>query len=277
LARIGTKSLSLNFSRIEHLLSPSLLDGKVVLQVGIGSGGAPVCDHLTMNGVRNWILYDPDTLQDVNLVKHPRARRDLGRLKVDIQSEWILDRNPEAKVTCRPEDVFEAEHLAEDLKSCDLILCCADTRSVRLFVNDLAVQNRKPCITASVFRQGFGGEVYAYIPQYSGCFECMDRIAAKLGLNINLTIPPTDQEQETIYGLNLPDFQASGLSLDINAISLIQARMALDILIDGRPGYSGGNGVIHYNRLIPGNDASGRLKTARPILIRPQKECACHD
>lgn len=269
--------MSLNFSRIEHLLSPSVLDGKIVLQIGVGSGGAPVCDHLTMNGVRNWILYDPDTLQDVNLVKHPRARKDLGRLKVDIQSEWILDRNPDSKVTCRPEDVFQAEHLAEDLKSCDLILCCADTRSVRLFVNDLAVQNKKPCITASVFRQGFGGEVYAYIPGYSGCFECMDRIAAKLGLNINLTIPPTDQEQETIYGLNLPDFQASGLSLDINAIALIQARMALDILIDGRPGYSGGNWVIHYNRLIPGNDASGRLKTARPLLIRPQKECACHD
>lgn len=277
MARTRAKSLSLNFSRIEHLLSPSLLDGKVVLQIGIGSGGAPVCDHLTMNGVRNWILYDPDTLQDVNLVKHPRVRRDLGRLKVDIQSEWILDRNPDSKVTCRPEDIFQAQNLTDDLKSCDLILCCADTRSVRLFVNDLAVQNKKPCITASVFRQGFGGEVYAYIPDYSGCFECMDRVAANLGLNINLTIPPTDQEQETIYGLNLPDFQASGLSLDINAIALIQARMALDILIDGRPGYSGGNWVIHYNRAIPGNDASGRLKTVRPILIRPQKECACHD
>jgi hypothetical protein len=105
----------------------------------------------------------------------------------------------------------------------------------------------------------------------------MDRVAAKLGLNINLSIAPTEEEQETIYGLSLPDFQASGLSLDINTISLIQARMALDVLIDGRPGYSGGNWVIHYNRSIPGNDASGRLKTARPILIRPQKECACHD
>jgi molybdopterin/thiamine biosynthesis adenylyltransferase len=268
--------LNLDFSRIEHLLSPAALEGKVVLQVGLGSGGAPVCDHLTMNGVRNWILYDPDTLQDVNLVKHPRNRRDLGRLKVEIQSEWILDRNPEAKVTLRPEDVFQSTHIHEDLLASDLLLCCVDTRAVRLFLNSLAIKYQKPCITASVFRQGFGGEVYAYVPGYSGCFECMDKVAAQMGLNINLSIEPTAKEQETIYGMNLPDFQASGLSLDINTIALIQARMALDLLIDGKPGYSGGNWIIHYNRSIPGVETSGRLKSARPMLIRSQKECACH-
>jgi molybdopterin/thiamine biosynthesis adenylyltransferase len=267
--------LSLNFSRIEHLLSPEALEGKVVLQIGVGSGGAPVCDHLTMNGVRNWILYDPDALQDVNLVKHPRSRKDLGRLKVEIQREWILDRNPEAKVAIRAEDVFKAQNIHTDLDRSDLVLCCADTRPVRLFVNSLAIEHKRPSITASVFRQGFGGEVYAYIPGYSGCFECMDKVAGELGLNINLAIPPTAKEQETIYGMNLPDFQASGLSLDINSIALIQTRMALDVLIDGKPGYAG-NWVIHYNRPIPGNEASGRLKTPRPILIRSQKDCICH-
>jgi len=277
LAGPRTTSLTLNYSRIQHLLSPAVLEGKVVVQVGLGSGGAPVCDHLTMNGVRNWILYDPDTLQDVNLVKHPRNRRDLGRLKVDIQAEWIVDRNSEARVKTRPEDVFNSQSIHEDISGSDLILCCTDTRATRLFLNDLAVRYKKTCVTASVFRQGFGGEVYGYIPGYSGCFECMDRVASKMGLNINLAIEPTEKEKETIYGMNLPDFQASGLSLDINTTALIQARMALDVLIDGKPGYSGGNWIIHYNRAIPGVEASGRLKSSRPVLIRPQKDCACHD
>jgi molybdopterin/thiamine biosynthesis adenylyltransferase len=277
LAWARTTPLTLNFSRIQHLLSPAVLEGKVVVQVGLGSGGAPVCDHLTMNGVRNWILYDPDTLQDVNLVKHPRNRRDLGRLKVDIQSEWIIDRNSEARVKTRPEDVFNSQGIHDDIPGSDLILCCTDTRATRLLLNDLAVRYKKPCITASVFRQGFGGEVYGYIPGYSGCFECMDRVASKMGLNINLAIEPTEKEKETIYGMNLPDFQASGLSLDINTTALIQARMALDVLIDGKPGYSGGNWIVHYNRAIPGVEASGRLKSSRPVLIRSQKDCACHD
>jgi molybdopterin/thiamine biosynthesis adenylyltransferase len=200
----------------------------------------------------------------------------LGRLKVEIQYEWILDRNPDAIVTIRAEDVFTSPNINEDARKCDLILCCTDTRATRLFSNSLGVEHKKSCITASVFRQGFGGEVYAYIPGYSGCFECMDKVASQMGLNINLAIEPTPAEQETIYGMNLPDFQASGLSLDINAIALIQARMSLDVLIDGRPGYAGANWVIHYNRSIPGVESSGRLKTARPILIRSQKECACH-
>ena len=42
LAGPRTTPLNLDFSsRIEHLLSPASLEGKVVLQVGLGSGGAP--------------------------------------------------------------------------------------------------------------------------------------------------------------------------------------------------------------------------------------------
>jgi len=265
----------LDFSRISHLLSPATLADKRVLQVGLGSGGAPVCQHLTMNGVCKWILYDHDTLQDVNLVKHPGRRSDLNRLKVDITREWIQDRTVTGQVDIRAEDVFEAKNLESDIESCDLILCCPDKRAVRLFVNTLAVEHRKPCITASVFRRGFGGEVYSYIPEYSGCFDCMDRVALKLGMNINEKIEPTEGEKEKIYGLNLPDFQASGLSLDIVSISLIQARMALDILTQGKPGYAkGANWIIHYNRDLPGDTSSGRLKTVQ-LRLRPQKECSC--
>src|SRR5262249_8338408 len=131
------------------------------------------------------------------------------------------------------------------------------------------------CITASVFRRGFGGEVYCYIPDYSGCFECMDNAAVQLGLNINESIAPSQEEKQRIYGFNLPDFQGSGLSLDIASIAIIQARMALDVLLDGKPGYpKGANWVIHYNRELTGDRRSGRLKTV-PLLVRPQRECSC--
>ena len=88
----------LRFDRIQHLISPAELENKLVVQVGVGSGGAAVNDHLTMNGVRRWTLFDPDSYDEVNLVKHPRTRLGLGRLKVKNQEEWILDRNPKAKI-----------------------------------------------------------------------------------------------------------------------------------------------------------------------------------
>jgi molybdopterin/thiamine biosynthesis adenylyltransferase len=265
------------FDRIQHLISPDHLQGKIVCQIGVGSGGAAVNDHLTMNGVRRWRLFDPDSYDDVNLVKHPRVRAQLGKLKVDNQSEWILDRNPGSEVLTYPEDVLSSRHFGTVVRESDLILSCADRQEVRLFVNSIAVQNRKPCVTASVYRQGFGGEVYAYIPGTYGCFDCMGRVAEENGWNMQAQVEPTSEEQETVYGRNIRDFQSSGLSMDIQAIALIQARMALEILLPDRSHKlipNRANWVVFYNRPIPNNPLSGHMKRLF-LNVKPRKECLC--
>lgn len=269
--------MSLDFDRIEHLLSPAALKDKKVLQIGVGSGGAPVCDHLTMNGVRNWTLYDPETLDTVNLVKHPRGRSDLGKPKVEIQRDWILDRNPHATVTPRREDVFESVTFRDDVSRSDLILCCPDKREVRAFINSIAVEFKKPCVTGSVFRQGIGGEAYAYIPGRTGCFACMERVASEQGWNINDTIPPTASEEEMIYGRSMRDFQASGLSMDIQMIAIIQARLSLDLLLDPTARHFPAipsNWIIFYNRPVTGSNGGGYFKTEH-LRVRPRKDCQC--
>jgi len=268
---------SLNFERVSHLISPDSLAEKTVIQVGLGSGGAPVCEHLTMNGVRRWDLFDPDRLDDLNLVKHPGRRVDLGRLKVEIQREWILDRNPRAEVTAQPYDVFAAESFREGVEKSSLVLCCADEKDVRQFVNAVARVHAKPCVTASVFRQGFGGEVYVYLPGETGCFACMDRAAEELGINIDDSIAWLPQEEEAVYGLNMQHYQASGLSLDIQAIALLQARVALSILTAAstHPVVApAANWLIYYNRPIPGVQKSGFSRLVL-LRIRPRKDCVC--
>lgn len=267
----------LRFDRIEHLLSPEELYAKVVVQVGVGSGGASVNDHLTMSGVRKWALYDPDYYDEVNLVKHPRGRAQIGKLKVENQKEWIIDRNPDAEVGVFPEDVCQSKQFREGVRDSDLVLCCADRQDVRNYVNTIAVEYRKPCVTASVFRQGFGGEVYAYIPSLYGCFDCMARTADEQQWNIESSIEATPAEEEAIYGLNLRDFKASGLSMDIQTIAIIQARMALDILLkesDKKPSPFPANWVIFYNRPIPGKPLSGFLKSVF-LKQSPRKNCKC--
>jgi molybdopterin/thiamine biosynthesis adenylyltransferase len=268
---------SLDFARIAHLLEPEHLADKVVVQVGLGSGGAPVSDHLTMNGVRRWELFDPDTLEPVNLVKHPRQRKDVGRLKVEIQREWILDRNPSAEVNAYAVDVMSADSFPRSVERSSLVLCCADKKEVRQFVNVIARQYDKRCVTASVFRQGFGGEVYAYLPSETGCFACMDRAADEQGININDAIQLLPEEEEHMYGLNLQDYQASGLSLDIQAIAQLQARVALSLLTSDatQPVVAPrANWLIYYNRPLAGVSASGFNKLV-PLRIRPRKGCIC--
>ena len=267
----------LRFDRIQHLLSPEELKDKWVVQVGVGSGGASVNDHLTMNGIRRWILFDPDVYEDVNLVKHPRRRNQLSNLKVANQKEWILDRNPDAEVVIHGEDVLTSSNFQDTIKQADLLLCCADKNEVRSFVNTIAVEQRKPCVTASVFRQGFGGEVYAFIPNVSGCFDCMNRVASEKGWNLEGTVDLIPEEQEKIYGLNIRDFRASGLSMDIQTIAMIHARMALDILLthsERKVSPLPGNWIIFYNRPMPNNLLSGFMKPTY-FKVRPRKDCLC--
>lgn len=267
----------LRFDRIQHLLSPDELHDKLVVQVGVGSGGAPVNEHLTMNGVRRWTLFDPDVYDEVNLVKHPHERSAIGQLKVENQKKWIVDRNPSADVEVHAEDVLKSSRFRECAEASDLILCCVDTQHVRAFVNSVALDTRRPCVTASVFRRGFGGEAYAYIPGVSGCFDCMSRAAAEQGWNIDESIELLQVEKDAIYGLNLRDFKASGLSLDIQSIALIQARIALDILLRGStlaPEPVPANWIILYNRPVPNNGSSGFLKNVQ-IKLKPRHDCGC--
>lgn len=269
----------LRFDRIAHLLSPDEIRDKLVVQVGVGSGGAPANEHLTMNGVRRWALFDPDTYEDINLVKHPRQRAEIGQLKVENQKRWILDRNPDADIEARNEDVLKSKQFAEVVAKADLVLCCADTQEVRLFVNAVAVEAKRPCVTASVFRRGFGGEVYAYVPGSSGCFDCMSRVANEQGWNIQDSAELLPMEQQAIYGLNLRDFKASGLSMDIQTIALIQARMALDILLSksGRQFEPlPANWIVFYNRPIHNNQLSGFLKSLH-LKVKPRQDCPCKD
>ena len=218
----------LDFSRVEHLLTPSEISDKKVTVVGLGSGGAPCVDHLAMNGVRNFDLYDPDTLDEVNLVKHPRRRRELGRPKVLIQKEWILDRNPQAKVSAFQEDVIKSQSFKKSVSESDLVLVCPDKKSVREYVNDQCIKKGTSFVVASVFRTGIGGQILGCNPGNTGCLRCLELVAMKN--NMLLTdeqLGLTKDEEHKIYGLGDKEYRASGLSMDIQMIALIQARMAL--------------------------------------------------
>ena len=267
----------LDFDRINHLLNPDFLADKRVTVVGLGSGGAPVCDHLAMNGVRQWSLFDPDVLEPVNLVKHPRQRQDLGRPKVDVQADWLLDRNPESAVDTYQEDVMESQSFRNCVTASDVVLACPDKKSVREFISDVCVEAQVPFVTASVFRTGIGGEVFRYVPGETGCYQCLQ--LHSLANDLNLTddaLGLSAEEEDRIYGNGERDFVASGLSIDIQMIALIQARMALYILLRGSASslpQMRANWIIFANRPAKGI-FTGHFDVQR-MQLSPQRACRC--
>ena len=259
----------LRFDRIRHLLNPDALARKHVVQVGLGSGGAPVNQHLTMAGISKWTLFDPDDYDEVNLVKHPGLRSQILKAKTDIQKEWILDRNPEAEVSAFIEDVINNPRFAESCRSSDLVLCCVDSRGAREFVNSTCVTLGIPCVTGAVFRKGIGGDVYTYKPGKTGCYSCMESFAARSGFELPDTDPElTDEERDRIYGLEDRAFVASGLSIDIGFIALLHARMALNVLLEGT---ESSIPTIEENWVVFDNRPRPRAKQYAKMPV--QKDC----
>ncbi len=273
-----TQKGELDFDRIHYLLNPEQFAKTRVTIVGLGSGGAPVCDHLTMNGIRNWDLYDPDVLDGVNLVKHPRLRKELNRSKVEIQKEWILDRNPSAQVKIFCEDVMSSTGFLTSLQESDIVISCPDNKGVREYINDKCVENGVPFVTASVFRTGIGGEIFGYIPKQTGCYQCLQLFALEKDINLSDDdLGLTDQEKDRIYGLDDHDFKASGLSIDIHMIAMIQTRMTLSILL--RNSHTSmprlkSNWIIFGNR--PAKNIFHTHFEVNQMMLKPQKNCICH-
>jgi molybdopterin/thiamine biosynthesis adenylyltransferase len=272
---VASRALAFDTQRIEHLVSQSEINNTVITVIGLGSGGAPVVQQLAMSGFRRWRLFDPDYLDEVNLVKHPGLRSDLGKPKVEIVGDWIRDRNPTAETIMKQSDVFHDKGFEPAVKESDLVICAADNNGARDYVNSICVSNLVPCATGSVFRTGFGGEVYLYRPGVTGCYACMTHYANKRGFNIEDVPELTADEKRRIYGLGEKEYSASGLAIDISLVASLHAQMCFGLLA----GKAGSpippltfNWLVFGIRPQKGTFIHSRFEASR-MLLRPQLTC----
>ncbi len=231
-------------SRIAHLAIPERLEGRSVVVVGLGSVGYPAMMHLAMGGVERFVLVDPDTLDDVNLVKHPARRADLGRAKVDVAKEWLLDRNPRVDVVSMTADALAPD--VEDamdaaIQEASAVVIATDGLASRLELARWCARHQTPAVIGTVFRTGFGGDAFLQMPPHTGCYECM--LATSRQINLDRVIadgrgaPEVEAETEAKrYGLT-PDrqFGLSGLSTDIALVASLVARVAFTAMLDAFP------------------------------------------
>jgi molybdopterin/thiamine biosynthesis adenylyltransferase len=196
--------------------------------------------HLAMCGISNWVLFDKDELDEVNLVKHPAMRRELGRSKTEIGKEWILDRNPNATVTNHDVDITTEEGemlLKEAISNSSIVLCGTDNSNTRIIVNRICIELSRPCVWAVIYRTGFGGDAYLYDPGNTGCYECFLKTSTNVSVgrmidDAKLASTVENPIEEVRYGrVQDEKYGLSGLSIDIQFISLLQARIALAVLL----------------------------------------------
>ncbi len=213
-------------SRRAAILETDLLREQSVLFVGLGTGGAHAAIELAKCGVGNFILVDRDRLSVGNVVRHPGGVSQVGRYKVNVLRDLILEKNPEAHVTTVPSEVTFAtqEKIKELISQANVVICGTDNRPSKLLVNKLCVDAGVVAIYGGAFRRAYGGQVLRVRPLQSPCHECF--VDAMPEESSDLEISTAADAAEIAYS-DRPAAVEPGLSLDVLPIANMVAKLAL--------------------------------------------------
>lgn len=126
------------FSRTEMLIGndgmKKLNDAKVAI-FGLGGVGSYVCEGLARSGVGNFILIDYDKTDKSNINRQLIAtEKTIGKYKVDLMKERILDINPNAKVEVYKEFYMADSEIDIITKDLSYAVDCVDTIMAKITI-----------------------------------------------------------------------------------------------------------------------------------------------
>lgn len=229
-----------------------------VLVVGAGALGNEVLKNLALVGVGNITVVDFDTVSITNLTRSVLFREsDVGRTKVEVARQRILELNPDIAVETICGDL-EFDIGIGDVGEHDLIIGCLDSVNARWAINQMAYRAGIPWINAGIGVAA--GEVSFFDPQTeAACYEC----------TISKRMWEKRNQRYSCQGLkrDLPE-RAMPTTATISAIaSGIQVHQAL-LYLHGKTGL-----------LDPGEKIFIELNpwTVFKVKIQRQEDCLAHD
>ena len=144
--------VSEEFSRTAYVYGEDAiekLNKSRVAVFGVGGVGGYVCEALARAGVGQIDIFDRDTVSVSNINRQIIALHStVGRSKVEVMKERILDINPQCKVNAH--HVFYMPDNADDydLSNYDYIADAVDTVTAKIAIIERAYSNGVPVISA---------------------------------------------------------------------------------------------------------------------------------
>ena len=126
------------FSRTEMLIGndgmEKLKNAKVAV-FGLGGVGSFVCEGLARSGVGNFILIDFDKIDESNINRQLIANvNTIGRCKVDLMKERILEINPDANVEVHKEFYTADSEIDIITENLSYAVDCVDTIMAKIAI-----------------------------------------------------------------------------------------------------------------------------------------------
>ncbi len=221
-------------TRRAGILETSILNDRCVIIFGVGTGGAHAAIELAKCGVGRFIIVDSDRLSVGNVVRHPGGVSQVGRLKVNVIRDLILEKNPDAQVAVYPISLTHenAESFKPLIAQAHVVICATDNRPSKLLVNKLCIDADIVAIYGGAFRRAYGGQVLRVRPRVSPCHECF--VATMPEESNDVEVSSVAAADEIAYS-DRPVAIEPGLSLDVLPIANMVTKLALLELVAEKP------------------------------------------
>lgn len=170
------------FKKVESLYPDHVLD-KVIVCIGTG-GARSALENFARSGFRNYILMDADIVSETNIATQGVFISEMGKKKVEVIRDRILDINPDANVVCV--DRFLDDNMTDEefrgymdlfpgKKPTDyLILGCTDNFYAQKRSSILALKYGTPYLAAMMYKAGAAAElIFIYPGVTESCPRCL--------------------------------------------------------------------------------------------------------
>ena len=120
--------------------SQTIIESSVVGVIGLGGGGTHIIQQLAHIGFQNYVIIDPQAIDDSNLNRMVCAKLidiEEKKTKVEIAERTIRELQPEAGIKAF---VSRWQDNADALKKCDILFGCVDSFKER---NELEIFSRR--------------------------------------------------------------------------------------------------------------------------------------
>lgn len=172
------------FSKVENLFPESVRE-KVLVCVGAG-GAREFLANMARNGFKNYIIIEHDNVSETNVATQAVYVDEIGRSKVEVIKEELLNINPDAHVLCvdkfLDDDMSDEEFKSymdefPNKKPTDyLILGCTDNFAPQERSAALALKYGIPYMAAMMYKGGAGAElIFTYPGVTPSCPRCLIR------------------------------------------------------------------------------------------------------
>lgn len=121
--KVSRTSMSMH-KRQTAIFNPEEHSDATVTVIGLGNIGSHATLALAKMGIRNFIVYDFDTVEEHNIASQSYVLADIGAKKTDAISNAIQSVNPDANIE-QYDVAFDGAHVS------NIVVCAVDSLSAR--------------------------------------------------------------------------------------------------------------------------------------------------